>query len=92
MLPRRTIFRTTALRTSGRRDDYGKTWKKIVSGIAPNDFVHAVREDLERPGLLYAGTEHGFYVSFDDGDHWQPLSLNSARHASLRHCACAEMM
>jgi len=59
-----------------KTDDYGKTWKKIVGGIAPDDFVHAVREDLKRPGLLYAGTEHGFYVSFDDGDHWQSLSLN----------------
>ena len=59
-----------------KTDDYGKTWKKIISGIAAGDFVHAVREDLKRPGLLYAGTEHGFYVSFDDGDHWQSLSLN----------------
>jgi len=56
--------------------DYGKTWKKIISGIPAGDFVHAVREDLKRPGLLYAGTEHGFYVSFDDGDHWQSLALN----------------
>ncbi|MGH9486030.1 MAG: glycosyl hydrolase [Terriglobales bacterium] len=61
------IFRTT---------DFGKTWTKIVNGIAPGDYVHAVRADLKRPGLLYAGTEHGIYISFDNGDHWQPLRLN----------------
>src|SRR5262249_643040 len=57
-------------------DDYGKSWKKIVNGIAPDDFVHAVREDAKRQGLLYAGTEHGVMVSFDDGANWQSLSLN----------------
>jgi photosystem II stability/assembly factor-like uncharacterized protein len=56
--------------------DFGKTWTKIVSGIAPGDFVHVVREDPRRAGLLYAGTEHGIHVSFDDGAHWQSLSLN----------------
>lgn len=59
-----------------KSDDYGKSWKKIVSGIPSNDFVHAVREDPKRAGLLYAGTEHGVYVSFDDGNIWQSLSLN----------------
>ncbi|HVA62698.1 MAG TPA: hypothetical protein VNF74_03150 [Terriglobales bacterium] len=59
-----------------RTSDYGKTWSKIVNGIAPGDYVHAVRADPVRPGLLYAGTEHGFYVSFDNGDSWQSLSLN----------------
>jgi photosystem II stability/assembly factor-like uncharacterized protein len=59
-----------------RTDDFGKTWTKIVNGIKPGDYVHAVREDPKRPGLLYAGTEHGIYVSFDNGDHWQTLSLN----------------
>ncbi len=59
-----------------RIDDYGKKWTKIVDGIPQNDFVHAVREDPKRAGLLYAGTEHGIYVSFDDGGHWQSLSLN----------------
>ena len=59
-----------------RTHDFGKTWTKIVTGIAANDYVHVVREDPTRRGLLYAGTQHGFYVSFDDGDHWQPLSLN----------------
>jgi hypothetical protein len=59
-----------------RTDDYGKSWTKIVNGIKAGDYVHAVREDTKRPGLLYAGTEHGIYVSFDNGDHWQSLSLN----------------
>ncbi len=59
-----------------RTQDGGATWTKIVDGFAPGAFVHAVREDPVRPGLLWAGTEHGPYVSFDDGDHWQPLSLN----------------
>lgn len=56
--------------------DYGKTWKKIIAGIRSDDYVHAVREDPKRPGLLYAGAEHGIYVSFDDGGSWQSLSLN----------------
>ncbi len=56
--------------------DYGKTWKKIITGIGADDYVHVIREDLVRPGLLYAGTEHGFYVSFNDGDSWQHLQLN----------------
>ncbi len=59
-----------------RTEDYGKTWMKIVNGIKSGDYVHAVREDTKRQGLLYAGTEHGIYVSFDNGDHWQSLSLN----------------
>ena len=59
-----------------RTHDYGKTWTKIVAGIGPTDYVHAVREDPTRRGLLYAGTEHGFYISFDDGDRWESLSLN----------------
>jgi len=59
-----------------RTRDYGKTWQPIVNGIAANHFVNAVREDTERKGLLFAGTELGAYVSFDDGDHWQPLQLN----------------
>ncbi|MBE3099477.1 MAG: glycosyl hydrolase, partial [Planctomycetes bacterium] len=56
--------------------DYGRTWKRIVGGIRADDYVHAVREDPVRPGLLYAGTEHGVYVSFDGGSAWQSLSLN----------------
>jgi hypothetical protein len=47
-----------------------------VTGLSPVDYVHSVREDPTRRGLLYAGTQHGFYISYDDGDHWLPLSLN----------------
>ena len=56
--------------------DYGKTWTKITDGIADTAYVHAVRQDSVRKGLLFAGTETGVYVSFDDGGHWQPLQLN----------------
>jgi photosystem II stability/assembly factor-like uncharacterized protein len=56
--------------------DYGKTWTKIVKGIDPTHYTRAVRADPVRPGLLYAGTERGMYVSFDDGDNWQPFQLN----------------
>ncbi len=59
-----------------RTHDYGQTWTKIVNGIKPNDYVHAVREDPTRRGLLYAGTQHGMYISYDDGDSWESLSLN----------------
>jgi photosystem II stability/assembly factor-like uncharacterized protein len=57
-----------------RTRDFGKTWTKIVSGIAANDYAHSVREDPVRKGLLYAGTQHGFYISFDDGDTWLPFN------------------
>ncbi|HEV2273342.1 MAG TPA: hypothetical protein VGR96_04210 [Acidobacteriaceae bacterium] len=56
--------------------DYGKSWQKIIDGIPETDFVRVVREDPVRRGLLYAGTEHGIYVSFDDGGHWRSLRLN----------------
>ena len=56
--------------------DYGKTWKRIVSGIPDTAFTRVIREDPNRRGLLYAGTETGIYVSFDDGDNWQSLQLN----------------
>jgi photosystem II stability/assembly factor-like uncharacterized protein len=59
-----------------RTRDYGKTWTKITSGIAPGHFARAVREDPVRKDLLFLGTEHGAYVSFDAGDHWQSLQLN----------------
>ncbi len=59
-----------------RTHDFGKTWTAIVNGIPDDDYVHVAREDPKRPGLLYAGTEHGIFVSFDDGDHWQSLRLN----------------
>lgn len=56
--------------------DYGKTWTAITDGIPENDYVHSVRTDPKRKGLLYAGTESGIYVSFDDGANWQSLQLN----------------
>ncbi len=56
--------------------DYGKTWKAIDSGIAHDHFTRVIRADPDRAGLLYAGTEAGMYISFDDGDHWQPFQLN----------------
>jgi photosystem II stability/assembly factor-like uncharacterized protein len=59
-----------------KTNDYGKTWTSIASGIPDGSYVHAVRVDPKRKGLLYAGTESGVYVSFDDGAHWQPLQLN----------------
>lgn len=59
-----------------RTRDYGKTWKSIAQGISSTTFLRAIREDPEQPNLLYAGTEYGIYVSFDQGDHWQSLQLN----------------
>ncbi len=59
-----------------RTRDYGKTWQPIATGIGDHSFVNAIREDTQRKGLLFAGTELGIYISFDDGDHWQPLQLN----------------
>ncbi|HEY6333749.1 MAG TPA: glycosyl hydrolase, partial [Blastocatellia bacterium] len=56
--------------------DYGKTWKKITNGIPDGAFTRVIREDPNRKGLLYAGTETGIYVSFDDGENWQSLQLN----------------
>jgi photosystem II stability/assembly factor-like uncharacterized protein len=59
-----------------RTHDGGKTWQEIVRGLPDEGPVNAVREDAERPGLLFAGTERAVFVSFDDGDSWQPLRLN----------------
>jgi photosystem II stability/assembly factor-like uncharacterized protein len=59
-----------------RTRDYGASWQLITNGIAAQAFLRAVREDPQTKGLLFAGTEFGVYVSFDDGDHWQPLQLN----------------
>ncbi len=56
--------------------DYGKSWTRIVSGIPEDDYAHVVREDPKRKGLLYAGTEHGVWVSWNGGASWQSLSLN----------------
>ncbi|HKF01563.1 MAG TPA: hypothetical protein VKB49_04590, partial [Candidatus Sulfotelmatobacter sp.] len=59
-----------------KTSDFGRTWMKLVSGLPDNSYVHAVREDPKRKGLLYAGTETGIWVSFNDGANWQPLQLN----------------
>jgi photosystem II stability/assembly factor-like uncharacterized protein len=56
--------------------DYGKNWKKITRGIADDAFTRVVREDPSKKGLLYAGTETGMYISFDDGENWQAFQLN----------------
>jgi photosystem II stability/assembly factor-like uncharacterized protein len=68
------IYRTT---------DGGKTWHPIVNGIPAGDFVNVVREDPVKRGLLYAGTEFGVFVSFDNGDHWHSLQQNLP-HTSVR--------
>jgi photosystem II stability/assembly factor-like uncharacterized protein len=59
-----------------RTHDGGQHWDLVASGIPDGSFVNAVREDPVRKGLLYAGTEKGVYVSFDDGGHWQSLQAN----------------
>ena len=59
-----------------RTRDAGKTWQKITNGLPAGVYVQTVKEDPKRRGLLFAGTEMGVYVSFDDGDHWQSLQLN----------------
>jgi photosystem II stability/assembly factor-like uncharacterized protein len=59
-----------------RTHDFGKTWKETVAGVPDFSFVRVVREDPVRKGLLYAGTETGAFVSFDDGDHWETLQVN----------------
>jgi photosystem II stability/assembly factor-like uncharacterized protein len=61
------IFKTT---------DFGKTWTMLSNGLPDGSYVHAVREDPNKKGMLYAGTETGIWVSFDDGAHWQTLQLN----------------
>jgi hypothetical protein len=59
-----------------RTEDYGKTWTAITSGIDRLHFTRVVRADRRRPGLLYAGTEYGMYISFDDGARWKPFQQN----------------
>ena len=56
--------------------DYGKSWKKITNGINGEHFTRALREDPKRKGLLYAGTETGMYISFNDGNNWKPFQMN----------------
>jgi photosystem II stability/assembly factor-like uncharacterized protein len=59
-----------------RTHDFGRTWTKIVTGVRADDFARAIEEDPVRTGLLWLGTETGIYISFDDGDHWQPFMLD----------------
>lgn len=59
-----------------KTEDYGQTWTLIAQGIPEGHFVRVVREDPERSGLLYAGTEAGIFFSLDDGESWQPLQTN----------------
>ena len=59
-----------------KTEDYGKTWKLITNGIDKMHFTRAMRADRVRPGLLYAGTEYGMYISYDDGANWRPFQLN----------------
>jgi photosystem II stability/assembly factor-like uncharacterized protein len=59
-----------------RTRDGGKTWTKITRGLPAGVYMQTVKEDTQRRGLLFAGTELGVFVSFDDGDHWQSLQLN----------------
>ncbi|HVI10721.1 MAG TPA: glycosyl hydrolase, partial [Candidatus Binatia bacterium] len=59
-----------------KTSDYGKTWAKLTNGIPDGSFVRAVREDPKKKGLLYAATEGGVYISFNDGANWRPLQLN----------------
>lgn len=59
-----------------KTEDYGKTWKLITNGINKLHFTRAMRADKKRPGLLYAGTEYGMYISYDDGANWRKFQLN----------------
>lgn len=65
-------YRPYAFKTT----DYGRSWTPIINGLPADKFVQVVREDPVRPGLLYAGTENGVFVSFNDGASWQPFQLN----------------
>jgi photosystem II stability/assembly factor-like uncharacterized protein len=59
-----------------RTNDYGQTWQTITRGIPDTEFTRVIREDPARRGLLYTGTETGLYVSFDEGETWEPFQLN----------------
>ncbi len=59
-----------------KTENYGKSWDLIVDGIEEESFTRALRADPKRKGLLYAGTEKGMYISFDDGKNWQPFQQN----------------
>lgn len=68
--------RQAALAQVLRTRDYGTTWQPIINGLPPEESVRVVREDPVRKGLLFAGTASTMFLSFDDGDHWHPLTLN----------------
>ncbi len=80
--PRRVYLSGTRYKLNDRRpllfrtSDGGHTWTKITDGIPEDDFTRVIREDTERPGMLYAGTESTVHVSFDDGDSWARLQSN----------------
>ncbi|MFV8225264.1 VPS10 domain-containing protein [Christiangramia aquimixticola] len=59
-----------------KTSNYGESWQKITTGIASEHFTRVLREDPEQKGLLYAGTETGMYISFNDGKNWKPFQLN----------------
>ena len=59
-----------------KTEDYGKSWTKITNGIPGMHFTRCLRADRKRPGLLYAGTEYGMYISYDDGASWSTFQLN----------------
>ncbi len=59
-----------------KTSDYGKTWTKIVNGIDPGHFTRVIRADPEQKGLLFAGTETGMYISYNDGASWQSFQKN----------------
>jgi hypothetical protein len=59
-----------------RTNDYGETWTKIIDGVPGNTFARTIREDPDREGLLYLGTENGLFLSFNDGESWQPFQRN----------------
>lgn len=59
-----------------KTNDYGKSWKKITHGIPEDELTRVIREDTKRKGLLYAGTEKGIYISFDNGEKWESIQLN----------------
>lgn len=59
-----------------KTEDYGKTWKQITGGINPMHFTRCIRADRKKAGLLYAGTEYGMYISYNDGMNWKPFQLN----------------
>ena len=69
-----------------RTRDAGKTWSEITNGLPKGIYVQTVKEDPQRRGMLFAGTERAVFVSFDDGDHWQSLQLNLPP-ASMRDLA-----